>query len=491
MKTQSISDFRKQVLDGSVSVGEHTAKILEEAQKSNKNFHHFTLISEKQALEQAAALEKKIKQAQKNKNSKELNYLKLLGLPLSAKDAIIVKGVESRAGSAILNGYIPLFNATAVARANEHGAIVIGKTSQDEFGFGAYSVNVGNGFEIPKNPWDENRTAGGSSGGSAGFTTLTQNVHASLAESTGGSATFPAGLCGCVSITPTYGRISRNGLIDFANSLDKISPMGKTMEDAAVLLEAVSGFDSADSTSAEQPVENYSSFVGKPVKGMKIGIIKEFESEGIDSPMQKGFQNGIDALQKQGAKIEKVSLPLSAEYSIPVYYLLATAEASTNLAKYVGMRYGAAEKLEGNFNEYFSKVRSKDFGEEAKRRILLGTFARMSGFRDAYYLRALKIRQKMINEFQAAFKKFDVLVAPTSANLAPTFKEIKEWPPLKHYYADRMVNPPNVCGLPHASVPVDIQKGLPVGLLLIANHWNESKLVQAGSSIENKMAVKN
>lgn len=479
MKNNSIQEFRQQVRNGSVSIVEHTHRILEEAKKQNKKFRHFCLISEKEAIEQAEQLEKKFK-----KNPTELKNALLLGIPLSAKDSICVRGIESRAGSAILSGYKPLFDATVIEKAKQHGAIVIGKTAQDEFGFGSYNVNVGNGFEIPKNPWDEKRTTGGSSGGSAGYTSLTKFAHVSFAESTGGSAAFPAALCGCATITPTYGRLSRNGLIDFANSLDKISPMGKTIEEAAVLLEASSGFDSKDSTSAEMPAEKFSAFAGKLAKGMKIGIIKEFEKEGIAENVQKIFWNAVSELEKQGAKIEKIPLPLNSEYSIPTYYLLATSEASTNLAKYCGMRYGATEPLQGNFNEYFTKVRSKYFGEEAKRRLLLGTFCRMSGFRDAYYLRALKVRQKLLQEFQHAFKKVDILICPPASTIAPTFEEIRQWKPIQHYYADRMVNPPNVSGLPHASVNVGSSQGMPTGLLLIANHWQESKLVQIGSAVE-------
>lgn len=474
-----ISEFRELVFNGSISIIEHTHRVLEEAKKTNKKYHHFCLIAEKHAIESATEFEKKI-----NKNPRLFSDAKLLGVPLSIKDSIIVEGIESRAGSAILNGYVPLFDATAVARAKAHGAIILGKTSQDEFGFGSYSVNVGNGFEIPLNPYDTTRTCGGSSGGCAGYTAVTKHAHASLAESTGGSATFPAAMCGVASITPTYGRVSRNGLIDFANSLDKISPMGKTISEAAMLLEAVSGFDYNDSTSVDKPIEHFSLFANKPISKIKIGIIKEFRKTGIEAPVQKAFEKTIDELEKKGAKTVNISLTLNSEYSIPTYHLLASSEASTNLAKYCGMRYGAAEKLQGNFNEYFTSVRSKHFGEETKRRILLGTFARMSGFRDAFYLRALKVRQKLIDEFQLAFKKADVLVCPTAATLPPTLKELKTWSPLQHYYSDRMVNPANVCGLPHASVNVGAHHGLPIGMLFIGNHWQESKVVQVASSVE-------
>lgn len=486
MKTLSVSEFRQQVRNGSVSIVEYTHQVLADAAKQNKKQHFFCLLAENEAIKAAEQLEKKLR-----KNPNEWKNALLTGIPLSVKDSICTKGIQSRAGSQILTGYTPLFDATVIEKAKQHGAIVIGKTSQDEFGFGSYNVNVGNGFEIPLNPWDNQRTTGGSSGGSAGYSASTPFAHVSFAESTGGSAAFPAALCGCATITPTYGRLSRNGLIDFGNSLDKISPMGKTIADATVLLEASAGFDTKDSTSAEMPVEPYSDAVGKPIKGTKIGIIAEFEQEGIAPNVQNVFQNAVNELEQHGARIQKIPLPLNSEYSIPTYYLIGTAEVSTNLARYCGMRYGATEPLQGNFNEYFTKVRSKYFGEEAKRRLLLGTFSRMSGFRDAYYLRALKVRQKLLEEFQQAFKKVDILLAPPASTIAPTFDEIKQWTPIQHYYADRMVNPPNVSGLPHASVNIGSSKGMPVGLLLIANHWEESKLVQVGSTVEKPFRSEN
>lgn len=482
MKPVSVMDFSEQVGSGAVSIVEHTHKVLDEAEKQNKKFNHFSLISRDEALLQAAALQKNLE-----KNPKEYKNALLLGVSLSVKDSICVSNVESRAGSAILSGYVPLFDATVISRAKAAGAIVIGKTSQDEFGFGSYCVNVGNGFKVPKNPFDEKRTTGGSSGGSAGYTSLTKFPHLSFAESTGGSAACPASFCGCATITPTYGRLSRNGLIDFGNSLDKISPMAKTIREAAVLLEAVAGIDPKDSTSADQPVESFSVAAGKGVKNLRIAVVSDFVSEGIDPVVAKIFGQAVEKLKSDGAKVSEVSLPQNREFSIPTYYLIATSEVSTNLARYCGMRFGATEPLNGNFNTFFSSVRSKYFGEEAKRRLLLGTFCRMSGYRDAYYLRALKVRSKLIAEFQSAFKKADLLVLPTMSTIAPTFDEIKKWSPLQHYYADKQVNPPNVSGLPHASVNIGIHKGLPVGLLLLSNHWQESLLVQAGSAVEKPL----
>src|SRR3989344_1866792 len=371
-------EFAKAVQNGNVSVLEHAHKIVSEIEKKNKKFSHFNSFEKNYVIAQAEQLEKEIKKGKKGK---------LLGVPISIKDCICVKGIESRAGSKILSGYKPVFDATAVEKAKKEGAIILGKTAQDEFGFGTFSVNTAD--KIPLNPLDEERSCGGSSGGAAGFTALTENTHLAMAESTGGSIACPASFCGVSSITPTYGLVSRYGLMDYANSLDKIGSMGKTMEEASLLLEVISGKDLKDSTSLDFSWKNVKST--KP----KIGLPKELFSVIKDEKLKEIVRKKIDRAEQLGAKIEEASLPLNTEYGISAYYLIAMTEASTNLAKYCGMRYGFEEKLEGTFNEYFSKVRSSAFGEEAKRRILLGTFARMSGFRDAYYLRAMKARTKL------------------------------------------------------------------------------------------------
>jgi len=471
-----LKKFVQEVKNGNISVEEHTNKIISEAEKTNKQFNHFNAISKELALSQAKELDKKIK-----KNEADG---KLLGVALSLKDAICVKGVETRGGSKILSSYRPLYDATVTERSVQEGAVVIGKTAQDEFGFGSFAVNVGVDMKIPKNPHDDERACGGSSGGSGGFSALTDNTHVSLGESTGGSIATPASFCGVAGLCPTYGRVSRYGLLDYACSLDKIGPMGKTVEDVALLLEAISGLDKRESTTLPNPLGEYSKSVGKGVKGLKIGIIKEFFGEGTDKNVDKLVQNAIIELEKEGVKTKEISLPANDKYAIPVYYLISTAEASTNLAKYCGMRYGIEDKLEGTFDEYFTKVRSKNFGEEAKRRIILGTFARMSGFRDAYYLRAMKIRTLLINEYKKLFKEFDALVSPTMPFIAPKFKEIDKLTPLQHYMSDLMVCPPNVAGMPHISVNAGSSRGMPVGILFTADHLQESKLIQLGSAVE-------
>tara|TARA_Y100000310_G_scaffold345455_1_gene465187 strand:+ start:1173 stop:2570 length:1398 start_codon:yes stop_codon:yes gene_type:complete len=460
----NISQFVKETKSGSVL--EHTHKIIEEIEKKNKKFHHLNSFDKKSVIEQAEQLEK-----QKQKG-------KLFGVPISVKDCVCVEGLESRAGSKILSGYKPVFDATVIAKAKKEGAIILGKTSQDEFGFGTFSTNHTAG-ENPKNPFDDERSCGGSSGGAAGFTALTKNTHAAIAESTGGSIACPASFCGVASITPTYGMVSRFGLMDYANSLDKIGSMGKTIEDASVLLEVMSGNDPKDSTSLKD-----ASIKNQDVKGLKIGLPKELFKSIQDEKLKEIVRKKIDKAESFGAKIEEISLPLNTEYGVAVYYLIAMAEASTNLAKYCGLRYGFEKKIEGNFNEYFSSVRSEAFGEEAKRRIIIGTFARMSGFRDAYYLRAMKARTKLINEYKSIFKKVDLLAMPAMPIVAPKFKEIEKLSPLQHYQMDLCTVSPNLCGLPHATINAGFLKELPVGLMLAGNHLEDGKVISAAKKLE-------
>ena len=341
-------------------------------------------------------------------------------------------------------------------------------------------MNVGLGFEIPKNPFDKQRACGGSSGGAAGLSQVAEFPHIALGESTGGSIVEPASFCGVFGLCPTYGRVSRYGLIDYANSLDKIGPMGKNLHDVASLLETISGFDENESTTINKPIENYTSFVDRNIKKFKIGIIKESFKD-IDNKIEKNIRNGIKTLEDSGAKIQEISLKLPIEHGLSTYYLLATSEASTNLQKYCGMRYGISDKLEGNFNEYFTKVRSHNLGQEAKRRIILGTFARMSGYRDAYYIKATKVRTKIVNEYKKMFKKYDALISPTAPVLPPKFSEIDKLSPLQQYMMDVMTVSPNVAGLPHLNVPVGFADKLPVGMLMTADHLQESKLIQLGS----------
>ncbi|MBI2654136.1 Asp-tRNA(Asn)/Glu-tRNA(Gln) amidotransferase subunit GatA [Candidatus Woesearchaeota archaeon] len=475
----SIHDFIKKVKNNEIDIVEHTQKVIEECKEINTEYNYFNTISEELALQQANNIQKLIK----NKD-KPLKNKKLLGVVISVKDGICVKDVESTAGSRILQGYKPLFDAFVIQRVKEEGGIIIGKTSQDEFGFGSFSVNIGVGYKVPKNPIDKERSCGGSSGGAAGISKKASFPHISLGESTGGSIAEPASFCDVFGLCPTYGRVSRYGLIDFGNSLDKIGPIGRTIEDVALLMDVIEGYGKNDSTSLNVKNEDYSKYLKKSIKEMKVGIIKEAFAEGVEPEVEKNVYNGIEELEEEGAKAEEISLELPIKYGLATYYMIGTSEASTNLAKYCGMRYGISEKLEGSFNEYFTRVRSKNLGDEAKRRIILGTFARMAGYRDAYYIKAMKVRTLMIQEYKKAFKKFDALVSPTVPILPPKFSEIEKLTPLQNYMMDVMLVGPNVAGLPHLNVPVGYEKNLPVGMLLIADHLQEGKLIQLGSAVE-------
>jgi len=466
-----IREFIKQVQNKEIDVVEHTHKFIEQSKKINKEYNYFNTISEDLAIKQAEAV-------------KRNSHGCLSGLPISIKDSICVKDLESTAGSKILKGYYPLFNATSVQNAINEGAIIIGKTSQDEFGFGGFSTNVGLGFKTPLNPFDKSRATGGSSGGAAGLAQKADFPHIAFGESTGGSIVNPASFCGVFGLCPTYGLVSRYGLIDYGNSLDKVGPIAKSASDCALLLDTISGHDPKDSTSLNSKKIDYSSYIKKDIKGMKIGIIKEAFSSGVDKSIDKSIHDSINKLEKLGVKFEEVSLPLSIKYGIPVYYLIGTSEASSNLAKYCGLRYGATEKLEGSFNDYFTKVRSENFGKEAKRRIMLGTFARMSGFRDAYYIKAAKVRSLIIDEYKKSFKKFDALISPTVPILPPKFDEINKLSIIQNYLIDILTVGPNLAGLPHMNIPIGFEKDLPIGMMLTSNHLQEGKLLQLAKEFE-------
>jgi aspartyl-tRNA(Asn)/glutamyl-tRNA(Gln) amidotransferase subunit A len=442
-------------------------KAIEEAKKINEEFNFLNNICEKQLDE-------------------EIQEGKLSGYIISVKDSINVKDVESTAGSEILDGYKPLFDATAVEKVKNDGGIIIGKANQDEFGFGSFNMNIGLNKKIPLNPFNKERVCGGSSGGCCGITQKSSLKHISLGESTGGSIVAPACFCGVVGLCPTYGRVSRYGLMDYANSMDKIGPVAKNVYDAALLLEVISGFDAQESTSADVMVEPYTDFVNSDIEGMKVGVIKNFFTEGINKEISTKVKDKIQEMKKKGVFIEEVELPLSTKYSLATYYILATCEASTNLAKYCGMRYGKMEDPTGkSFNEYFSEIRSKHFNEESKRRIMIGTFARMAGFRDAYYIKAAKIRTLIIQEYKEFFKKYDALICPTMPVIAPKINEVQKMTPLEMYMMDIITVGPNLAGLPHITIPSGFVEDMPIGTMLIADHFQEKKLIQLGSLIES------
>ncbi|MEK6941030.1 MAG: amidase family protein [Nanoarchaeota archaeon] len=442
----NLQNFSEKISKKEISIPEHTRSILKEVKMLNERYSYFLNISEDLALDQA-------------KNAKG----KLAGLPISVKDCLCVKGVESTSGSRVLKSYKPLFTATSVQRLVNEGAIIIGKTNQDEFGFGSFNINVGLGNPIPKNPFDEERVTGGSSGGGAGFAQKTTHAHIAVVESTGGSIVAPASFCGVYGLCPTYGAVSRYGLMDYANSLDKIGLIGKDCASLKKVFDVMKGHDPKDCTSI--------SFDESSSEIKKVGLIKE--SLNVDPLVKEMFLRKLESL---GYEVKEVSMPLTMKHGIGVYYIIAMAEASTNLAKYCGIRYGLQEELDDNFNAYFSRVRDDGFGKEAKRRILIGTFVRMAGYRDQYYLKAMKVRTLIIDEYKRLFKKFDVLVSPTMPLLPPKFSEVESLTPLQNYMIDQLTVGPNLAGLPHLNIPAGFVKNLPVGLLAIADHFNEAKL---------------
>ncbi|MAG50489.1 Asp-tRNA(Asn)/Glu-tRNA(Gln) amidotransferase GatCAB subunit A [archaeon] len=404
------------------------------------------------------------------------------GKPIVIKDNICTKGIKTTAGSKILENYIPVFDATVIEKLKSKGFSILGKTVQDAFGFGSFSTNCA--YKTPKNPFDKERVCGGSSGGTAAFIKLSKNVKYGLGQSTGGSINCPSAFCGVVGLTPTYGLVSRYGLIDYANSFDRIGPITKNVKDAAYLLSIMAGEDKRDQTT-QNKAENYTKYCGSNVKGMKIGLIKEAFSNDVQKEVKSSVLTAIKKFKKLNCKVEEVSFP-SLKYVVPVYYILAMAEASTNLAKYCGLRYGKEKKIEGFYDSYFSDVRSENFGKEEKRRILLGTFIRMVGYRDDYYIKALKLRNKIISDFKKLFKKFDVLVTPTMPLLPPKFSEIKNLSPAEIYSMDFLTIPASLVGAPSMSIPVGEVKGLPVGMQLIANYFEEGKLIKLGDAYEKK-----
>jgi len=405
----------------------------------------------------------------------------LSGVYVSVKDNVCVEGMPSTAGSRVLEGYVPPFDATVVAKCRLEGAAILGKTAQDEFGFGTFNVNTPYG--VPLNPHDPERSPGGSSGGAAVVTAAAEFPHLAISESTGGSISCPASFCGVVGVTPTYGRTSRWGLIDYANSLDKIGCMGKTVRDAALLLSVISGPDRYDSTVLHAPVDDYVARADEPVEGLRVGVPREYFGEGVDQGVSEAVWRGIKRLEERGAEISEVSLPFT-RYSLSSYYIIAMAEASTNLAKFCGLRYGLHMPLEGTFDEYFSAVRSAGFGDEAKRRIILGTYARMAGYRDAYYLKALRVRTRVIEDFKRVFGDVDVLAAPTMPVVAPRFDEVADMEPIQHYMMDILTVAPNLAGIPMASVPCGESDGMPVGLHVMADHLREGEVIRAAAAVE-------
>ena len=404
----------------------------------------------------------------------------LAGIPIAIKDNINIKGVKTTCASQFLKSFVAPFNATVTSRLNQAGAVVVGKVNLDEFAMGSSTEN--SSFGVTKNPWDTTKVSGGSSGGSAAAVASGQ-VIASLGSDTGGSIRQPASFCGVVGFKPTYGRVSRYGLVAFASSLDQIGPFTHTVEDAAYLLNAICGHDPNDATSAPQPVPDFTQALSKEIKGLKIAVPEELIGDAIDADIKQHVITALDLLKANGAMWETVSMP-SFSASIPTYYIIAPAEASANLARFDGVRYTSRNQTAENLNDMIIKSRSDGFGEEVKRRIILGTFALSSGYYDAYYLKAQKSRTLIQNDFKRIYQDYDVIMSPTAPTTAFKIGEHHN-DPLAMYNADLATIPANMAGVPAMSVPCGFSNGLPIGLQIFGHHFDEATVLRVGDAYQN------
>jgi aspartyl-tRNA(Asn)/glutamyl-tRNA(Gln) amidotransferase subunit A len=402
------------------------------------------------------------------------------GVPVAIKDVMVTCGVRTTSGSKILGDYVPPYDCTAVARMESAGAVILGKLNCDEFAMG--SSNENSAWRPVRNPRDLSRVPGGSSGGSAAAVAANMAV-ATLGSDTGGSIRQPASFCGVVGLMPTYGRVSRYGLIAFASSLDRIGPLANTVKDAALVLRTIAGRDPMDSTSADVPVPDYVSELEKPVRGLKLGVPQEYFGEGLDDEVQKAVETAIQKLAKLGCEIVPIALP-HTKYAIPTYYIVATAEASSNLARFDGVRYGFRASDARSLSEMYRRSRDQGFGAEVKRRIMLGTYALSAGYYDAYYLKAQKVRTLLAQDFAAAFQNVDAIVTPTSPTAAFKLGE-KIDDPLAMYLADIFTVTADLAGIPGISVPCgETKEKLPIGLQILGKHFDEATILRVGQAVE-------
>ncbi|MFY9561703.1 MAG: Asp-tRNA(Asn)/Glu-tRNA(Gln) amidotransferase subunit GatA [Terriglobales bacterium] len=408
----------------------------------------------------------------------------LAGVPVAIKDVMVTRDVRTTAGSKLLEKFVPPYDCTAVSRMEAAGAMVLGKLNCDEFAMGSSTEN--SAYHPVHNPRDKSRVPGGSSGGSAAAVAAGMAV-ATLGSDTGGSIRQPASFCGVVGLKPTYGRVSRYGLIAFASSLDHIGPFAKTVREAALVLRTIAGRDPMDSTSANVPVPNYVAELEKPVKGLKIGVAKEYFGEGLDPEVRAAVEAAIQKLSELGCEVVPVSLP-HTEYAIPTYYIVATAEASSNLARYDGVRYGFRARNARTLSDMYRLTRDGGFGMEVKRRIMLGTYVLSAGYYDAYYLKAQKVRSLLTRDFDEAFKKVDVIAAPTSPTPAFRLGE-KVNDPLAMYLADIYTVTANLAGIPGISVPCgENHEKLPIGLQVFGRHFDEATILRVAHAYEQARA---
>lgn len=473
LNSLTIDSTRTAIAAKQITASELVEQFYDKIKAEDPEIHAYLILSEDRALKQAKHIEHLV--------AKGDPLPPLAGVPVGIKDVMVTKGVRTTAGSKILENFIPPYDCTAVARLEAAGAIILGKMNCDEFAMG--SSNENSAYGSVRNPRDMSRVPGGSSGGSAAAVAAGTAV-ATLGSDTGGSIRQPASFCGVVGLMPTYGRVSRYGLIAFASSLDHIGPLTKTVKDAAILLRVIAGRDPLDSTSADVAVPDYEADLKKPIAGLKIGVPKEYFGEGLDAEVRAAVEAGISKLRAAGCEIISISLPHTA-YAIPTYYVIATAEASANLARFDGVRYGYRAKGARTLEEMYRKSRDEGFGTEVKRRIMLGTYALSSGYYDAYYLKAQRVRTLITRDFEQAFQKVDAIVTPTAPT--PAFKlGEKSDDPLSMYLADIYTVTADLAGIPGISVPCgNTASGLPIGFQVLGRHFDESTVLRIATAVEH------
>jgi aspartyl-tRNA(Asn)/glutamyl-tRNA(Gln) amidotransferase subunit A len=456
-----------------MAITENVKSVLKNAERLNPELNSFLSIESERAMTRAAELD----------SASDDSPLK--GVAIAIKDNICTKGMQTTCGSHILHNYRAQYDATAVTRLYNAGAIIVGKTNMDEFAMG--SSNESSAFGPAKNPWDTARVPGGSSGGSA-VAVASGVVNVSLGSETGGSVRQPAALCGIVGVKPTYGRISRYGLVAFASSLDSIGIFGRNVRDAAEVLNVIAGRDPMDSTSAAVPVPDHAAGLDKSIEGKKIGYPRSLFGSGLDDEIRSSVELAIEGLRSLGAEVVDIELP-HAKYGIAVYYIIATAEASSNLARFDGVRYGFRAEDAHELHAMYSKTREEGFGEEVKRRIMLGTYVLSSGYYDAYYSKAQKVRSLIKQDYKNAFEACDAIITPTSPSTAFKIGERSD-DPLAMYLSDIYTVSANLAGVPALSVPCGLSSdGLPIGLQLIGNYWREAELLNIAHKFEDKFPV--
>ncbi len=455
---------------GDVTSIELTQAALDRIAAVEERTRAFVTLTETLAMEQAEAADRRIKAG---------DARPLTGIPMSLKDNMATRGVVTTCSSRMLEDFVPTYDATVARRLFGEGAVLVGKGNMDEFAMGSSTEN--SAFHPTHNPWDLDRAPGGSSGGPAAAVAAGEATYA-LGSDTGGSIRQPAALCGVVGMKPTYGLVSRYGLIAFASSLDQIGPITRSVMDAATVLNAIAGYDPRDSTSIDHEPPDYTKSLSGDIQGLRVGVPTEYFVEGMDPGVESAVREAISVLKGLGATVEETSLP-HTPYALAVYYIIAPSEASANLARYDGVKYGYSAKDADSMWDALEKTRQEGFGPEVKRRIMLGTYALSAGYYDAYYLKAQRVRTLIRREFDEAFQSFDVLVTPTSPSVAFKLGE-KTQDPMSMYLNDIFTQPANIAGLPAISVPGGMVDGLPVGLQFTASHMQEEKLLRVAHAYE-------